>query len=81
MHIDKRFLDNFLAKYNELDAQSDRIENRIDKAEADGNLEKCQKLDQHLDRIISKMDGMTDVLMMLGYEVRYQNNKPVIVER
>lgn len=81
MFIDNRFLANFLEKYVALDAQADRLEDKMDKAEAEGNIEKYQKLDHHIDRIISKMDGMTDVLMMLGYEIQYQSGKPVIVER
>lgn len=81
MYIDKRFFANFLAKYSELEAASDRLEDRMEKAEADGNAEKYQKLNHRDDRIISKMDGMTDVLMMLGYEIRYQSGNPVIVER
>lgn len=81
MYIDNRFLANFLEKYVELEAQADRLDEKMDKAEADGNEAKYQKLDRHQDRIISKMDGMTDVLMMLGYEIQYQNHKPVIVKR
>ena len=81
MYIDKRFFDNFLAKYSELETTSDRLENRMEKAEADGDIDKYKKLDHRDDRIISKIDGMTDVLMMLGYEIHYQSGKPVIVER
>jgi tRNA A37 N6-isopentenylltransferase MiaA len=81
MYINKRFFANFLAKYSELEATSDRLEDKMEKAKADGNIEKYQKLDRKDDRIASKMDGMTDVLMMLGYEIRYQSGQPVIVER
>lgn len=81
MYIDNRFFANFLAKYNELDARYDHLEDRMDKAEAEGDTYKYQRLDHQADRITYKMDGMTDVLMMLGYELRYQNGKPVIVER
>lgn len=81
MYIDKRFFANFMAKYEELDERFDRTEDRLDKAQAEGNEKKAEKLDRRLADIVNKMDGMTDVLMMLGYEVRYQNGKPVIVER
>ena len=81
MYIDKRFLDNFLSQYTELEAQADRLDEKMEKAEASGDFTKFQKLDHKQDRIISKMDGMTDVLMMLGYEIQYQNHKPVIVRR
>lgn len=81
MYIDNRFFESFLAKYNELEATADRLDDKMEKAEANGDMEKYQKLDSKQDRIISKMDGMTDVLMMLGYEIHYQNHKPVIVKR
>lgn len=81
MYFDNRFFAEFLNRYNELEAQADRIETRMDKAEANGDVEKYQKLDRKDDRLISKMDGMTDVLMMLGYELRYQSGKPVIVQK
>jgi hypothetical protein len=81
MYIDNRFFEKFLAKYNELEARSDRLEDKMEKAEAEGDIERCKKLDHLDDRIISKMDGMTDVLMMLGYEIQYQNGKLVIVSR
>lgn len=81
MYIDDRFLEKFLERYMDEEKHIDRIEAKMDKAEAEGNMEKYNRLDRRDDKLIAHLDGMTDVLMMLGYEIQYQNHKPVIVKR
>ena len=76
-----RFTTAFLAKFHELSAQDDRLFDKYEKAEAEGNTAKMQKLDRRMDMTCSKMDGMHEVLAMLGFVVKWQEDHFVIVYR
>lgn len=82
MTINKeKFFENFLERYNELARKDDKAFDKYTKAEEEGNTEKMRKLDRRMDIYCSKMDGMCEVLHMIGYTVQWQVDKFVIVHR
>ena len=76
-----RFSAAFLEKFHELSKRDDHLMEKFEKAEAKGDTDKAQKLDRKMDCICSKMDGMHEVLSLLGLEVKWQEDKFVIVYR
>lgn len=77
----ERFFSAFLEMYNSLEEKDDHLWSKQEKAESEGNAAKAQKLERHMDKINAKMDGMHEVLYMLGYTVKWQEDKFVIVRR
>lgn len=81
MYVPNKFFEDFLEKYIELEACEGRLEDRAEKAKAKGDMEAYLHLDRKCDLYTFKLDGMTVVLEMLGYELHYRHGKPFIIQK
>lgn len=61
--------------------KSDRIEDRMEKAELEGDTERLARLDAKDNAVIAEIDGVANALAYLGYTVKHQDDRYVIVKR
>lgn len=76
----EKFLADFAHLYGIRNKADDRLYDKHEKAEQDGDTKKAAYLDHRMDINLARMEGMVDVLEMLGYTIMWQNLKPVIVK-
>ena len=76
-----KFFADFLERYEVLSQKDDRLYEKYMKAESEGDTEKMKRLDRKMDMTCAKIDGLHEVLWMLGYTVKWQSDKFVIVHR
>ena len=76
-----RFCESYLKRLNDYSKRDDRLWDKLEKAEAAGDTERAKKLDHQMDMLEAKIDGMEEVLYMLGYVVKWQKDHFVIVHR
>ena len=77
----EKFLADFAELYGTLDKKDDHLYEKHEKAEQAGDTKRAAKIDRRMDINLARMQGMVDVLEMLGYTVIWQELKPVIVRR
>lgn len=76
-----RFCETYLNRLNQYSKRDDRLIDKMEKAEDAGDTERAKKLDRQSDMLEAKMDGMEEVLYMLGFVVQWQKDHFVIVHR
>lgn len=74
--LNNNFFEDFIARYEELDRQYYRMEERARRN--DKNRDRANEL---CTRIMREQDGMENVLNMMGYKLEMQNEKYIIVKK
>ena len=79
--MDAKQLDQCLKYFDRVEKRYDRLCEKFDRYEDIGDHEEQGRLEPKMNMLLSEMDGIRKTLSYLGYVIKYQVDKNVIVER